>query len=124
MVHTNWMTTSQSKIIPTTPCCKKHGTKLQALSYPNQSLFILGDWLWNGGVTKSQASFDTLMDIIRNSDFHQDNIHNINWGHMNNECGAEDADEWLDDDASWTSTPILISVPFKPCQYVLSPIDA
>ena len=32
--------------------------------YPNWSTFVLGDWFWNGGVNKSQASFNSLLDII------------------------------------------------------------
>lgn len=64
------------------------------------------------------------MDIISDADFHQDDVRNVNWDRINNKLGAEDADEWLDDDAGWTSTPVSISVPFQPRRGVLSSADA
>lgn len=91
--------------------------------YPNRSSFLLGDWFWNGGVTKSQASFDTLMGIVGDPEFHQDDVRDVNWDLINKELGAEDA-EWLDDDAGWTSTPVSISVPFQPRRGMPSPADA
>ena len=53
------------------------------------------------------------MDIISDADFHQDDVRNVNWDHINNTLSADDVNEWLDDDAGWTSTPV--SVPFQPC---------
>lgn len=92
--------------------------------YPNRSAFLLGDWFWNGGVNKSQASFDNLMKIIGNPNFNQEDVQNINWDRVNKELGAEDAGEWLDDDAGWTSTPVSISVPFQSRRGVPSPTGA
>ena len=97
-------------------------TPLNYYPYPNQSSFLLGDWFWNGGVTKSQGSFDTLMDIISDADFHQDDVCNVNWDHINNTLSADDANEWLDDDAGWTSTPVSVS--FQPRWGVPSSTDA
>ena len=82
--------------------------------YPNRSAFVLGDWFWNGGANKSQASFNTLIDIIGDPEFDQNDIRDVNWDHVNRELGAEDAGEWLEEDAGWTSTPVSISVPFQP----------
>lgn len=92
--------------------------------YPNQSTFVLGDWFWNGGASKPQASFNSLLDIIGDPEFNQNDIQDVNWDHVNRELGAEDMVEWLDKDAGWTSTPVSISVPFQPCHGVPSPIGA
>lgn len=92
--------------------------------YPNRSAFALGDWFWNGGVNKSQASFDSLMDIISDENFSIDDVRDVNWDRVNKELGAEDAGEWLDEDAGWTSTPVSILVPFQPRRGVPSPLGA
>ena len=42
--------------------------------YPNQSVFTLGDWFWNGGIDKSKESFDSLIDIIGDPIFNIDDI--------------------------------------------------
>ena len=92
--------------------------------YPNRSAFIIGDWFWNGGTNKSQASFNALMDIMSDPEFKQDDIRNVNWDHVNEKLGADDAGEWLDEDAGWTSTPVSISVPFQPRRGMSSPVGA
>lgn len=92
--------------------------------YPNWSAFALGDWFWNGGINKSQASFNSLMDIIGHPDFSPDDVRGMNWDQVNKELGTEDASEWIDDDAGWTSTPVSILVPFQPRHRVPSPPDA
>ena len=92
--------------------------------YPNWISFLLGDWFWNGGTTKSQASFDSLIDIIGGADFKQEDVCNVNWDHINKKLCTEDASEWLGDDAGWTSMPVSISVPFQPCCSILSPVDS
>ena len=48
----------------------------------------------------------------------------MNWDHVNKELGIEDAGEWLNEDAGWTSTPVSISVPFQPRCSVPSPENA
>lgn len=48
----------------------------------------------------------------------------MNWDQVNKEPGAEDASEWIDDDAGWTSMPVSILVPFQPRCRVPSPPDA
>lgn len=105
-----------------------HGSPTEAppdfYPYPNRSAFLIGDWFWNGGVNKSQASFNTLMDIIGDPEFNQDDVRDVHWGHVNKELGTEDAGEWLDEDAGWTSTPVSISVPFQPRRGQPSPMGA
>ena len=59
--------------------------------YPNQSIFILGDWFWNGGFNKSQTSFNSLLDIIDDPEFNQNDIPNVNWDPVNRVLGTEDA---------------------------------
>ena len=82
--------------------------------YPNRSLFMLGNWFWNGGAQKSQASFKDLIDIFSDPEFQQADIQNIGWDQINEELAADDADEWLDEDAGWRQTPVSISVPYQP----------
>lgn len=92
--------------------------------YPNRSAFALGDWFWNGGANKSQANFNTLISIIGNPEFDPSDVREVKWDRVNKELGAEDAGEWLDEDAGWTSVPVSISVPFQPRRGVPSPPDA
>lgn len=81
--------------------------------YPNHNAFRLGDWFWNGGVQKSQASFNELMDIIDGPDFKLEDVRDIKWDQINKKLGAEDEGEWMDEDAGWTHTPVTVSVPFQ-----------
>jgi hypothetical protein len=81
--------------------------------YPNQSAFRLGDWFWNGGVQKSQASFNELMEIIGDPGFQLEDVRDIKWDQINKDL-AEEAGEWVDEDAGWTRTPFSISVPYQP----------
>ncbi len=37
--------------------------------YPNQNVFLLGEWYWNGGVQKTREDFKKLVDIICNPSF-------------------------------------------------------
>ena len=98
-------------------------TPLNFYPYPNWSSYLLGDWFWNGGTTKSQASFNSLINIIGDTYFKQEDVHGINWDHINEELGAEEASEWLGDDAGWIPTPVSISVLFQPRRGILSPVD-
>lgn len=82
--------------------------------YPNRSAFRLGDWFWNGGVQKSQASFDELMKIIGDPRFQPEDIQGVKWDHINKELAADDEREWMDEDAGWVRTPVAISVPYQP----------
>jgi hypothetical protein len=83
--------------------------------YPNHSSFRLGDWYWNGGAQKSQASFKDLVDIVSDPDFRTADIRAAKWGQINSRLANDNDDtEWLDDaDAGWTRTPITIAVPFQ-----------
>ncbi|KAG0694232.1 hypothetical protein DFH29DRAFT_1006524 [Suillus ampliporus] len=69
--------------------------------YPNRSSLELGDWYWNGGVQKSQQSFNNLVNIVTNADF---------------DCTGNDyedgSEEWEDEDAGWHKTNVSIQVPF------------
>ena len=80
--------------------------------YPNHSSFALGDWFWNGGVQKSQATFRQLIDIICDADFRLEDVREVKWDKINKELGIEEG-EWLDEDAGWIRTPVTISVPYQ-----------
>jgi len=47
--------------------------------YSNQSSFLLGEWYWNDGEKKSQASFQNLIKIIGHPEFHPEDIAGKNW---------------------------------------------
>jgi Plavaka transposase len=96
---------------PTDP---SHSTSQTFYPYPNLNAFRLGDWFWNGGVQKSQASFRDLMDIVGAPDFQPADVRGVQWDKINTELGAEDEREWMDEDAGWTRTPVTISVPYQP----------
>jgi len=94
--------------------------------YPNRNAFLLGDWYWNDGVQKSQASFDRLMGIVGSPDFKPTDIRDVNWHKINNVLGSEDEWEWMDGDAGWTRTPVTITVPYQrrrgvPCEPLAGP---
>lgn len=91
--------------------------------YPNLASFLLGDWYWNGGVQKSQESFERLTGIICDPEFKAADIKNVKWNSINKELAADDSQEWLDEDAGWTRTPVTISVPYQPRRGVPSEPD-
>jgi hypothetical protein len=82
--------------------------------YPNHSSFRLGDWYWNHGIQKSQASFKELVSIVGDAEFHPSDIRSTNWDKINGKLAeGDDAEgEWADEEAGWTTSPVTISVPF------------
>ena len=92
--------------------------------YPNRSSFLLGDWYWNGGVQKSQQSFNDLIKIITDPEFQITDIQNVNWTQINEELASDNAGEWLDDDAGWTRTPVSLSIPYQIRRGILSDVGA
>jgi hypothetical protein len=79
--------------------------------YPNRNAFRLGDWYWNGGAQKSQASFKELVDIVGDPTFRPDDIRNARWDHVHHVLADEEG--WFEDDAGWEKTPVSISIPFQ-----------
>lgn len=84
--------------------------------YPNKSSFLLGDWYWNHGVQKSQASFKQLVGIIAADEFKKEDILNTPWSTVNKRLGEskfdKDSGKWEDMDAGWMKTPVSIDVLF------------
>jgi len=85
--------------------------------FPNKSSFLLGNWYWNGGVQKSQHSFNELIDIVGDPSFQPDHVRDTKWSGINAKLGNSDTDgdaekEWLDVDAGWRKTRVEITVPF------------
>ncbi|KAG2053095.1 hypothetical protein BDR06DRAFT_997279 [Suillus hirtellus] len=73
--------------------------------YPNKSLFLLGNWFWNGGIQKSHKSFKELLRII--------NIRATCWNLINNRLGSSVDDAEAHDNvtfkgAGWKKTTINI----------------
>jgi hypothetical protein len=88
--------------------------------YPNETSLLLGDWYWNQGHQKTQASFQKLLDIIGHPEYHPRDVRNVNWATINQKLGnsstREDKTkrdcEWLDDNSGWKTTAIRICTPF------------
>jgi hypothetical protein len=85
--------------------------------YPNKNSLALGDWYWNHGVQKSQASFKALIDIVGNPDFKPEDVAKTNWGEINKilasnptQSSGDSGPEWLGD--GWDTSTIEITVPF------------
>jgi hypothetical protein len=81
--------------------------------YPNRNSFRLGNWYWNGGMQKSQSGFKELITIVGDPDFRLANVRNVKWDNINDILIKDDQEEWLDEDAGWTRTPVTISVPYQ-----------
>ncbi|KAG2359941.1 hypothetical protein BDR07DRAFT_1487592 [Suillus spraguei] len=85
--------------------------------YPNRSSLELGHWYWNGGVQKSQQSFNDLLTIITDPDFDSASVCSTPWEKINStlgENGHEDgSEEWEDEDAGWHKMEVSIQVPFS-----------
>ena len=82
--------------------------------YPNRNAFLLGDWYWNSGVQKSQANFQSLVDVVGNPTFSPADVRDVHWTDVNRRLVLDD--EWVDEghDTGWEHTPVTISVPFQP----------
>jgi hypothetical protein len=81
--------------------------------YPNLNAFRLHEWYWQGGVQKSQASFHDLVKIIGDPEFHSADVRDVKWDKIDQQLATDDEEQWLDDDAGWTRTPVTISVPYQ-----------
>ena len=81
--------------------------------YPNRNAFLLGDWYWNDGVQKSQASFKRLVEIVGSPEFQPADVRGIEWHKIDKQLASDDEWEWMDEDAGWMQTPITISVPYQ-----------
>jgi hypothetical protein len=91
-----------------------HSTLEQSLHpYPNLSSFRLGEWYWNGGIQKSQSSFKELLDIVGDWEFDAASIRDTKWGEINNILASNDEEEWMDEAAGWTCTPVTFEVPYQ-----------
>jgi len=81
--------------------------------FPNRSAFVMGDWFWNGGVQKSIQSFRELMGILGDPEFKLEDVRDVNWDQVNKQLATDDEGEWVDEDAGWMQTPVIISVPYQ-----------
>jgi hypothetical protein len=90
--------------------------------YPNRNAFRLGEWYWNGGAQKSQASFKDLVNIVGDPTFHPADVQNVRWDRVNHALAQ--ADDWADHDAGWDKTEVSILVPFQPRRDAISDADA
>src|ERR1700722_9072300 len=82
--------------------------------YPNQSSFRLGDWYWNGGIQKSQANFQDLVNVVCDPEFRSCDIVNTKWNRINEILAQDKRDdsEWYDEDAGWQNRDVTFPVPF------------
>ena len=80
--------------------------------YPNETSLLLRDWYWNQGHKKSQVGFKQLLDIIRDPEYHPENVQNTNWMAINQNLGngsiqddkIEANCEWSD--SGWKNTTV------------------
>lgn len=90
--------------------------------YPNLSSFLIGEWYWNGGERKSQASFEQLIKIVGHPEFRPEDVAGNNWRLIDAQLsgerseGSNKEDDWEDEQVNrpegWIETPIKIKVPF------------
>jgi hypothetical protein len=83
---------------------------------------LIGEWYWNGGERKSQASFEQLIKIVGHPEFRPEDVAGNNWrlidAQLSGECseGSNKEDDWEDEQVNrsegWIKTPIKIMVPF------------
>jgi hypothetical protein len=90
--------------------------------FPNRSSFRLGDWYWNSGTQKSQASFKDLVSIVGDPTFSSKDIQDTHWDQVNQTLVDDEA--WDDPDAGWTKTEVSILVPFQPRRGAVSGPEA
>jgi hypothetical protein len=79
--------------------------------YSNRSSFRLGEWYWNGGPQKSQASFKELVNIVGDPAFSPEDIRNTKWDQVNDTLADDEG--WIHEDAGWEKTQVSITVPFQ-----------
>jgi hypothetical protein len=79
--------------------------------YPNLNAFRLGEWYWNGGLQKSQASFKDLLSIVGDPQFAPTDVSDVRWDAVNHALAHEV--ERTDEDLGWERTPVSITVPFQ-----------
>jgi Plavaka transposase len=99
---------------------RPQGVQDEFYPYPNKNSFLLGDWYWNHGKQKSHESFRGLLSIVGDPDFRPDDVRDTQWRKIDIKIGRNDFDkddnadgEWMDEDAGWKRTPVVISVPFS-----------
>ena len=90
--------------------------------YPNRNAFRLGDWYWNGGPQKSQASFKDLLNIVSDPNFSPTDVQHVQWDRINETLADDDC--WIDEDEGWETTTVSILVPFQPRRNAMSSPDA
>ncbi|KAJ3520920.1 hypothetical protein NMY22_g12533 [Coprinellus aureogranulatus] len=85
--------------------------------FKNRTAFSLADWYWNS-TNKSFFDFRKLIAIMKEPSFSVGDATTINWKTAFDALGANYCDlpnpheaAWITDDG-WTSTPIVIDVPF------------
>jgi hypothetical protein len=61
--------------------------------YPNRNAFRLGEWYWNGGAQKSQASFKDLLEIISDPSFLPSDVRDVNWQGIDQDLAQDDWEE-------------------------------
>ena len=85
--------------------------------YPNQSSFLLGEWYWNGGIKKSESSFQDLIKIVGHPSFRPEDVAGTQWQLVNGQLSGDRLyeDGWADEEVigDWVKTPIKIQVPFQ-----------
>ena len=85
--------------------------------YPNWSAFRLGSWYWMGSAQKTQNSFQDLLELLMDPNFHCADLVGVNWKVINQKLAegeARDPADLVDEDLAldnWCESPVTIPVP-------------
>lgn len=56
--------------------------------YPTYNAFLLGDWYWNGNVTKSSSDFAELIKIVGHPEFRPEDVAGTDWRQIDVKLGS------------------------------------
>ncbi|KAH6905097.1 hypothetical protein BKA70DRAFT_1431183 [Coprinopsis sp. MPI-PUGE-AT-0042] len=87
--------------------------------FSNSSSLLFANWYWNRGNEKSLGELDSLLnDVFKSPDFVLEDVLSTDWKKVRSALSCEEEEnegQWFDD-AGWTSTPVVIPVPFHKAQ--------
>ncbi|KAG5219502.1 O-antigen polymerase family protein [Salix suchowensis] len=77
--------------------------------FPNKAVFDINKWYWLQP-NKSQADFDSLIQILSADGFDANDLSGINWNKIDRESGSSNSKSF-DNSAGWSTRSAVIEVP-------------
>lgn len=77
--------------------------------FPNKAVFDINKWYWSQP-NKSQADFDSLIQILSADGFDANDLSGINWNKIDRESGSSNSKSF-DNSAGWSTCSAVIEVP-------------